>query len=177
MDSGDLVTVLKYLWSLDWSLCVGLTLALVFLPVGACLVYFGRPEMQRGEEETPAVRIFRRWRSLIIGFTFLLLGCWAAGGASRIASGVGNTIALLVIALVFRWAWRRFKDFGTKMPIENQVYHLRGIGRVTIESASLSQMGSDVRYRNSEGEPHSASALAFYFQSKLVEDNPSAERE
>lgn len=171
MTPQDLYTVLKVLLAFDWQLFLGLGLACLYFPIG---IYLLLKEPARPQhDKDPTMVLYHKWRRPIIGLTFLVLGSWAASGASQIASGMGALATFGVFAYLFYRVYKLYKTWLKEMPVVGQTYTIKGIGDVVVQVVHYDNptpLGNSVSFSDSLEVLHSVPVVQFQLQAKLLED-------
>lgn len=151
----------------DWQLAVGLAVAALYLPIGTWLLLKRPPHADRDDPQ-PALEWYRRWRFPLVGVTFLLLGAWAAGGATEIATGIRGFILLLVLTYLFLRGVGFVRWWYKGMPVPGQVYVIKGVGEVEVTAAVSEAFNLDhtVTYQDGAGNQRTVNMLQFRLQTR-----------
>ena len=116
----EVIALLDKLLAIDWQMVVGLLFAPLFLLLGTWILI--RAEWPWDD----------KYRGVTLGGIFLLIGALAASGAANIVAGFWGVIYFAIFLWLAYQAYRKAQTWLRGLPVAGQVYHLPGIGDVTI---------------------------------------------
>lgn len=117
--------------SINWDAVFGILIALVFLRKGSRLL-MSTPD---NYETDAKMQEFLRWRPWVLGLLFIILGTWAAGGASNLGGQFWHIVDQTIILGMLYLGFRYVRDMWKAWPLRGQRFEVQGIGPVIVQHA------------------------------------------
>jgi len=122
-------------------------------------------------------------QSFMTGVVFVFLGCWAAAGMTRLATGVCQMTGLVLVLVTLWHARTLFREWFAGFPLAGQKWTVRGIGEVEIVSTTPEHnpqdplveelpLNASVRFRDKDDIEREISVLQFRFKGSLIDPKP-----
>lgn len=178
MTPGQALRIANIFLELNWDAIFGIAIAVVFLTIGFRLWLRHLPRPAYDEKGDPWVEAFRKYRPMLVGTVAVILGCWAAGGASELGSGLWGLFTFLVFVGAFVKVVWWIRDWHSRVPLAGQWYHVKGIGEVlVINRTGDTPLDARVRFRDAAGTVHKTTASELMARGTLLDREVEASGE
>lgn len=151
----DSTTIDAVLADINWDLAIGLLVVPIFL-------WKGVRSITKGEWPWDP-----KYKGVSLGGLFLLLGVWASAGLSGLSEVFWFFAFWTIVGSVPYYYWTQFLP---KVPLRGQIYHLPGVGEVTVVSSREAHVPfGSVIYKTKDDVDTMVPNVVFIQQARLLD--------